>query len=112
MNHLRQLRREQTVIEAMHRKPFWRVGILHRRPWRSGLKRLNGESLFSWIRSWMFVIHDCKDPAIGCSCSGGFLFPTIETDCPECGGKDGAHRKNGICWVEESEKSQDGTYPS
>jgi hypothetical protein len=106
MNHLRQLRREQAVIEAMHRKPFWRVGILHRRPWRSGLKRSNGESLFSWIRSWLFVIHDCKDPAIGCSCSGGFRFPTNETDCSDgCGAKQDAH-----CW--NKSEWADGTHPS
>lgn len=103
-HHLRQLRREQAVIEAMHRKLFWRVGILNRRPWNSSLRRHPNESLFDWIRSWLFVVHDCKDPAIGCSCSGGFRFPKKEAHCPECGGKDGNHRV-GFCWVEESEKA-------
>jgi hypothetical protein len=74
---LGQLRREQAVIEAMRRKPIWRVGILDRRPWRSKLRKLNGESWFSWAWSWLFAIHDCSDPAIACSCSGGFRFPSI-----------------------------------
>lgn len=64
---LAQLRREQAVIEAMHRRPWWRLGILHRRPWRA--------SYFTNIWTWLRVAHDCQDPMIGCSCSGSFRFP-------------------------------------
>ena len=71
----RQLRREQAVIQAMHRKPWWRVGILNRRPWRSTARRGGGETLRSWVWGWLTKVHDCADPAIGCSCSGSFRFP-------------------------------------
>lgn len=108
MNHiLRQLRREQAVIEAMHRKPFWRVGILDRKPWRSSLKRFPSEGWFDWIWSWLFVIHDCKDPAIGCSCSGGFRFPAMETDCPDgCGAKSAEHCWNESRWTDDATLSR------
>lgn len=67
-----QLRREQAVIHAMHHKPWWRVGIFNRRPWLSGL---TVREVGLW--SWLTVVHDCQDPVIGCSCSGGFRFPKV-----------------------------------
>lgn len=72
---LRQLRREQAVIEAMHKRPWWRIGILHRRPWNSKAHRYPEDNLFTWIQVWLLVIHDCQDPMIGCSCTGSFRFP-------------------------------------
>ena len=70
----KQLRREQAAIEAIQALPWWRRGILLRRPWRSSMAR-SGQSLLSWVCAWLFVIHDCADPAVACSCSGGFRFP-------------------------------------
>lgn len=70
-----QLRREQMVIAAMHQKPWYRAGILARRPWRSALRRQRGESTLAWAWAWLTVVHDCADPAVGCSCSGSFRFP-------------------------------------
>jgi hypothetical protein len=65
-----QLRREQKVIEAMHRRPWWRVGVLHRRPWR---KRWPSDVHGLW--DWLTKTHDCSDPMVGCSCTDGFRFP-------------------------------------
>ena len=73
----KQLRREQACIQAMHDRPWWRVGILRRRPWRSTIRRWPKESILSHLWAWLFVIHDCQDPAVGCSCSGGFRFPLV-----------------------------------
>lgn len=83
-----QLRREQAVIEAMHRRPWWRVGILLRRPWRASWRPETLRDVWPWLT----VAHDCQDPVIGCSCSGGFRFP--RHDDPEIYGKaepDAAH---------------------
>jgi hypothetical protein len=66
-----QLRRERAVIAAMHARPLWRVGILLRRPWRSPTRPQTIRDLWPWLR----FAHDCADPAVGCSCSGGFRFP-------------------------------------
>jgi hypothetical protein len=68
-----QLRREQAAIAAIHRRPWWRVGILLRRPWRSALRPVNFTGLVAWLR----YAHDCQDPAVACSCSGGFRFPLV-----------------------------------
>ncbi len=65
-----QLRREQACIEAIHRKPCWRIGILLRRPWRDQHPTLS-------VIDWLFRAHDCSDPAVACSCSGSFRFPKI-----------------------------------
>lgn len=73
-----QLRREQAAIAAIHAKPWWRIGVLLRRPWRAPASVKNRgacESFLKWISDWFLVIHDCQDPAVACSCSGGFRFP-------------------------------------
>jgi len=72
MNIEAQLRREQKVIEAIHHKPWWKIGILYRRPWRASWR----PRTLREIVSWLLAAHDCADPAVGCSCSGGFRFPT------------------------------------
>lgn len=74
---LEQLRREQAVIDAMHHKPWWRVGIFHRRPWRRHGPFNFGVNRYE-LWSWLTLVHDCADPAIGCSCAGGFRFPPVE----------------------------------
>ncbi len=71
MTILAQLRRERAAIEAVHALPWWRVGILLRRPWRAR----DVFACTTW-RQWLFEVHDCQDPAVACSCSGGFRFPT------------------------------------
>lgn len=74
-NYLRrQLHREQQVILAMKHRPWWRVGVLLRRPWRRHGPFAYGFS-FRELRNWTLIVHDCADPAIGCSCSGSFRFP-------------------------------------
>lgn len=72
---LAQLHREQAAVQAMHSVPWWRAGILLRRPWASEAKRGQRESRLSWAWAWLTVVHDCSDPSVGCSCSGGFRFP-------------------------------------
>lgn len=62
------------VIQAMHRKPWWRVSILNRKPWRRHSLFRYGYTLRE-LWNWLTVVHDCKDPAVGCSCSGGYRFP-------------------------------------
>lgn len=69
-----QLRREQAVIQAIHGRPWWRVGILLRRPWRSSFRLRDVRSARS-LWAWLAVVHDCLDPAVACSCSGSFRFP-------------------------------------
>ncbi len=69
---LKQLRREQAVIQAMHSRPWWRIGIVGRRPWRASWRPRTLRQLWQWLTA----AHDCRDPAVGCSCSGGFRFPT------------------------------------
>ena len=67
-----QLRREQAVIQAMHNRPWWRIGILARKPWCASWKPRTLRQLWQWLAA----AHDCQDPAVGCSCTGGFRFPT------------------------------------
>lgn len=69
-----QLRREQACIQAIHARPWWRVGILLRRPWRREPPWRYGWSLRN-LWSWLTVAHDCADPMVACSCTGGFRFP-------------------------------------
>jgi len=69
---LEQMRREQACIAAIHRRPWWRKGILLRRPW--GHRRVPLRSLRRFW-GWLTTTHDCADPAVACSCSGGFRFP-------------------------------------
>jgi len=59
---LKQLRREQAVIYAMHHRPWWRVGILLRRPWRARHPRYS--PFLQWVYDWLFVHHDCADPLV------------------------------------------------
>lgn len=74
---LEQLRREQAAVAAMHRRPWWRVGVLLRRPWRAPKGPRN--SGWRGLVDWLYASHDCQDPMVGCSCSGGFRFPHIDT---------------------------------
>lgn len=67
---LAQLRREQATIQAMHNRPWWRVSILLRRPWKAKKDELKA-SLWDYLTK----VHDCTDPAVGCSCTGDFRFP-------------------------------------
>lgn len=79
-----QLEREREVIRAMQwRQRRWHgplVDFLWRKPWRApsgphlSLRCdpvVNLGNLIGWLR----FAHDCADPSIGCSCSGGFRFP-------------------------------------
>lgn len=89
----KRLAREQEVIRAMQvRQRRWLgpLGILWRRPWRSparpGWSRtaplgVNVRNLIGWISA----AHDCADPSVGCSCSGGFRFPRPQADDAEGG---------------------------
>jgi len=66
------------VIQAMHDKPWWRVGILNRRPWRNPRKfKEHGHSFVSRLWNYCMTVHDCADPAVGCSCFGSYRFPKI-----------------------------------
>lgn len=69
-----QLRREQAVIDAVHRRPWWRIGFLLRRPWRAPNGGRNRG--IQGVVDWLCRLHDCSDPAVGCSCSGSFRFPS------------------------------------
>ncbi|MFJ8687397.1 hypothetical protein [Micromonospora wenchangensis] len=67
--------RERNVIAAMQRRinrnPI--RGFLWRRPWRSSA-RPNLRSLRD-VAEWVRAAHNCADPSIGCSCTGGYRFP-------------------------------------
>jgi hypothetical protein len=82
-----QLNREREVIRAMQqRQRRWHgpVGdFLWRRPWRSPAPVPPlGQGLINWLRA----AHDCSDPSVGCSCTGGYRFPRLPQ---ERGGSDG-----------------------
>jgi hypothetical protein len=79
-----QLRREREVIAAMRRRQRkWHGPVLDlfwRKPWRStagvGVSRdrsvrVNLSNFLGWLRN----AHDCADPSVGCSCSGGYRHP-------------------------------------
>lgn len=77
------LDREREVIRAMQRRQArWHgpVGdFIWRRPWRSPVPVPRpGRGLWSWLRG----AHDCADPSIGCSCTGGFRFPRHPESTP------------------------------
>lgn len=72
------------AIHAMQRRlRRWHGPVLDffwRRPWRSPSRpavslhypiRVNLANLSGWLRN----AHDCSDPSVACSCSGGFRFP-------------------------------------
>lgn len=76
--------RNETCIAAMQKQllrfPF---GLFHRKPWRSPGKWYEGVftgsaslriRILNFIE-WLRNAHDCSDPAVACSCSGGFRFP-------------------------------------
>lgn len=67
--------RLETCVAAVHeriaRHPLLRV--LWRRPWRSRY-RPRWSSLWE-VTSWLIAAHDCDDPSVACTCTGGFRFP-------------------------------------
>lgn len=67
--------REQEVIRAMQRRAARNPirDLMWRRPWRAphGPNWRSARDAWQWLRA----AHDCADPAVGCSCSGGFRFP-------------------------------------
>jgi hypothetical protein len=79
-----QLEREREVIQAMReRGRRWHgplLDVLWRKPWRSsggtGVRcgRTWGVKLSNFL-GWLRNAHDCADPSVGCSCSGGFRHP-------------------------------------
>lgn len=80
------LARDREVIAAMQRRlernPVrW---LLWRKPWRAphGMA-LRGYPLRSWpfnAWQWLAYAHDCSDPSVGCSCSGGYRFPRLQEE--------------------------------
>jgi len=68
-----QLQRERQVISAMqHRTKRNPVrDLLLRKPWKSPTKPHGWRDFWQWL----VCAHDCSDPAVGCSCSGGYRFP-------------------------------------
>lgn len=82
------LSREREVIRAMQwRQRRWiswfpGLGLLWRKPWKSPAPMAisiridtatNVHNLVQWLRN----AHDCSDPSIGCSCQGGYRFPSV-----------------------------------
>jgi hypothetical protein len=71
-----QLRREQAAIQAIHarisRNPL--RSLLWNKPWRAAWRPrwTNPREVWQWLRS----AHDCADPSVACSCTGGFRFPS------------------------------------
>ncbi|TDC30072.1 hypothetical protein E1211_24815 [Micromonospora sp. 15K316] len=67
--------RDRECIAAMRnrieRNPV--RGVLWRRPWRSRT-RPNWRSPRG-VLAWLRAAHDCSDPAVACSCDGGYRFP-------------------------------------
>ena len=72
--------RDREVIQAMQRRADRNSlrGLLWRKPWRSST-RPNLRSVRDLLQ-WLRVAHDCADPAVGCSCNGGFRFPRPAED--------------------------------
>jgi len=70
--------RDRDCIAAMQRRIARNPvrEFLWRRPWRSP-SRPNLRSLRDTL-TWLGKAHDCADPSIGCSCSGGYRFPDCE----------------------------------
>lgn len=79
-----QLGRSHESIRAMQQRQRKWMGpildILWRKPWKSpsgvGVSwayPLEVNVLNFW--QWLFLAHDCSDPSVACSCSGGFRFP-------------------------------------
>ena len=77
--------RDAEVIHAMQQRQYrWHgplLDMLWRKPWKSPTGpswslnrslRINASNLLGWLRN----AHDCADPSVGCSCQGGFRFPT------------------------------------
>lgn len=79
------LSRYREVTQAVHNRPWWRVGILLRRPWAvdpvpldTARQQPTWAGGVAYVWSWLTVVHDCSDPSVACSCQGGFLFPWQE----------------------------------
>lgn len=79
------LSRYREVTQAVHNRPWWRVGILLRRPWAvdpvpldTARQQPTWAGGVAYVWSWLTVAHDCSDPSVACSCQGGFLFPWQE----------------------------------
>lgn len=63
------------VVNAMQRKHdvWWRCwGVFWRKPWRASHRPRWSRPLD--VLDWLRKAHDCADPAVGCSCSGGFRY--------------------------------------
>jgi hypothetical protein len=63
-------------MQLRQRKWLGPVGdFFWRKPWKSRafINPLHPRSLKDWLQA----AHDCSDPSIACSCSGGFRFPLI-----------------------------------
>lgn len=71
---LRRRELDWECIRAMQQRAdkFLVFSIFWRKPWKSGhLPNWNSvRSVWDWIK----YAHDCQDPAVACSCSGGFRF--------------------------------------
>jgi hypothetical protein len=67
--------RDNAVIRAMQRRASRNPirDFLWRRPWRSSSRPNLASLRDTW--NWLAAAHDCSDPAVGCSCTGGFRFP-------------------------------------
>lgn len=84
---LAMLDRERACITAMQRRAARNPlrDFLWRRPWRSpggvpglieSVRRAKTPGVAvrnAW--GWIAAAHDCADPAVACSCTGGFRFP-------------------------------------
>lgn len=74
---------EAEVIHAMQERMHrWHgpLDILWRKPWKSPAPTgwREGTTLpvkLRNVRHWLRYAHDCADPSVGCSCSGGFRYP-------------------------------------
>lgn len=69
--------RAVACIQARHHLPWWRIGVFLRRPWR---RRMVWSPSWRWILhdlwAWLFICHDCSDPAVACSCTGSYRHPS------------------------------------
>jgi hypothetical protein len=66
--------RDREVIRAMQKRIARNPvrDLLWRNPWRSRSRPNLRSPRDAW--DWLRKAHDCGDPSVGCSCSGGFRF--------------------------------------
>ncbi len=82
------LRSEGAAIHAMHYRQYqWLrwipfLEVLWNKPWRSSASLSvawhSGRTLRAKLSNaygWLRMAHDCADPAVACSCHGGYRFP-------------------------------------